>query len=664
MFGSEYLLSPRARLLWSLREALSVAEERGGELCRMGRALRKADARRVSALASHPFFSLWSAVMGNFTRHEFAQPEWVIATGLRGFASALGILVEEEDTGLASPRGRKYLPVDAGIVVEDVASGVRKNITEPGPNGVLFLGDSELVRVLVGDNQSPIAENVSGWRDQAIAGLQFLADVSPRQHERTLAHVKMVASFDEAPGLLQSLSAGELPGFVLARCMNGPAEVADQLVHETSHQLLDRFLAEHPGFVEELRSAPAGYSPFFQQPRPALKLLHGVVSYLEVLRFWQYVADVEAYGPHLTRSTAEARWGHVRRLCEVGYRSLRAVATEDLWGRWSRHLEELCPAFDSLRECLDSEPSTTSALIERLGHLDWPSPIERAELLLALDGDKISRLTVSLEDGATLARALDPLLSPLFSRQVFLTCPERLKGTFTNLTEASFEYYRPPPGATVFAYVGRRHAELRDAVVADESDEAGEALAIPSCCRAHYLAHWEEARNRHEGDLLAWLLDESSGDAGEACNDVILPWQTNAFAMILGRGLTWHFPCSFLCQATISLISHRWAALARLDAALASQLGVAHHRAIVWTPDRAFMAGNVISVDGKPVADFARAQSPEWTDSLRRIADVGPLRWSDDGWLDDQGRSIAELAGLGVRVLLFGDPPKQNTGGR
>lgn len=83
---------------------------------------------------------------------------------------------------------------------------------------------------------------------------------------------------------------------------------------------------------------------------------------------------------------------------------------------------------------------------------------------------------------------------------------------------------------------------LEAAVDLFEPDSPVEALGIPACCRAHFAAHWEEARERFEGDLLAWSLDarghESEAAAAEGTDDALLPWQTNAFAMVAGAGLT------------------------------------------------------------------------------------------------------------------------------
>lgn len=660
MFGSEYLLSPVGRLLWALRTACANAEGRDGVLAEAARAVREVDAVRIPPLAELPLLRLAVAVLGNLVRFDGRTPDWVIGTILCGVADALGLELPGSRVSLASPEGRLYRQDPThGMVAEEVASGAIRPLLAPGPSGLILVGDSEFVRILVGaERPTPVAPDPTVWRPQLEAGLAYVEQVSPGQAQRLLDQVSLVASFDEPPGLMQSLSADVLPGFIVLRANNGPAEVGDQLVHETAHQLLDEYLAGQPEFVEELRQAPSAYSPFFHQPRPAIKLLHGVVSYLEVLRFWQAVVDQDAYGAHLEEAVARKRLAHVQRRCEGGLRALRASTSRDTWARWSQHLEVLCPAFRPLWAHLETERpvATSKSLTPRLDSLGWLNPIERAELLLALDGQKLSRLSVSLDHGAELARALDPLLSPLFSRQVFLTRAEQLKGRFSNLPEATFEYSKPPPGATVFAYVARDTDALVAAVRDDEENRAGAALGIPACCQAHFASHWQDAIERFEGDLLAWTMDAGAGGHGVPFDLGMHPPETNAFALVLGRGLTWHFPCSLDCEATVESIRLRRRALEQLDAGLAATLWAGHGAAVVWTPDRAFLAAPISWSGGAPSVNTREARCPEWTPALRVLAERGPLVYRDGEWRDGTGQRVESLLPHGSHLVLFDMP--------
>jgi len=660
LFGSNYILSPAGRLLWGLQESFKIADARNGTLEGLAWTLKKASHSDILALADSPLVNFFCAALANLSRHQAMVPEWIPETLLRGIAERIGVGIDVGANCTTSPSGFVYrFNSKFGMVAENSVTGDMGHIIIEGPVGLRLVGDFELMRILVGDElTSPIAKDPIVWKPQLEAGLAFLRRVSPEQEDRFLRHVSLIASFDAPPGLLQSLSVGELPGFILVRANNGPAEVCDQLVHETSHQMLDRYLAERPGLVEELRQAPSAYSPFFQQPRPAIKLLHGLVSYLEVLRFWQKVISQEAFGPEVGPDVARNRRDHVEALCETGCRSLHSCVDKTTWERWSVHLNSLCPAFAPIweRVGVQKREATTSELVSCIKELTWLAPIERAEVLLALDGLKISRVSVSLQHGADLARALDPHLSPLYSRRVFITRAEQLKGNFSNLPDGTFEYYRPPPGSVVFAYLGRDRESLVAAVDQDEINNAGDKLDIPPCCQLHFASHWAETVEGFEGDLLSWSFDSRAGGKGLPFDLGIHPPENNAFALVLGKGFTWHFPCSLDCRSTVDSIRRRKWALEKLDTELASSLWNRHRGAVIWTPDRAFLWAPILWVGRVPTVVLAEAESPEWTNTLRALAGQGEISRSGGIWRTSTGELIEEMLPNGSRIVLFDDP--------
>lgn len=611
MFGSHYILNPRVRVLWALDHALGLARARP-TFAPLAARLADAPAERAASLAEHPFASLFAAAIANLTRHEAPVPDWVLSTGLEGIAQLLGVADGEPELARAD-----------------------------GPKGLTLLGESPLLRLLLGDNPTKVAPADGGWAPCLAAGLELLARVSPEQHDRVLANVRFVASFDAPPGLLQSLSVGEWPGFVLLRCANGPVQVGDQLVHETSHQLLDAALARRPGLAESLRAAPAAYSPFFEQPRPCLKVLHGLVSYLEVLRFWRGVLEARPWDAELTAEMAHRRHDHVAGLCREGARAIVATAPDAEWPVWHALLRETAPLFDTLLAEAETRSTSPPPLRERLRAVGL-SPIQEAEVLLALAGEKGSRLSVTLPAGRALHAALAPDSVPLFSRQVFVTRAEHLKGSFANLAESTYEYYKAPEGAMVYAYVGAEPRSLRDAVLADQENQAGAWLGIPECCRAFFAASWDEARERYEGDLAALLVERDAPRDPE--------WQSNPFAMYFGRGLTWHFPCSWRCPATAAAIDRRLAALRGLAPDLADTFAAWQRRPIIWSRTAGIVAAE-LAADG--AIELQTALALEWTGPLRRLCARGPLRHDSRGWVTADGTSLAEILDGEAHVFVW-----------
>jgi hypothetical protein len=264
-------------------------------------------------------------------------------------------------------------------------------------------------------------------------------------------------------------------------------------------------------------------------------------------------------------------------------RSLRAVASEDQWRSWRNFLDRLSPGHTELLDAVgQSGVSAADAVGVRglLSPLGLP-PIERAELTLALAGQKTSRISVSLSAAAQLSEALSPLSVPVFSRRVWTSVADAMNAGFSNVTDESYEYYRPPPGSFVYAYVGSRSDLARKTAIADERDDAGMYFDIPECCRAFFRECWPQAVKHHAGDLAAISIQRvEAGDSGP------FPWQCNVWAMYLGMGLTWHFPCSLRCQETIRIVSARVRALRELDPHLCAELEAVQRRSLVLSPGR------------------------------------------------------------------------------
>ena len=341
MFGSNYILNVCAWLLWGLDHGLRRAMNGPLPLAETASQLSQAcigDA--LERLVALPFHAMWVAVLANQVRHGGPPHDIAVATGLIAVAREVGIQPPEEAIEIARSTDGQYLvPGQGRDIVAIDRDGVVRKLSLIGRDGVLLVGDNPLLRHLIGDGPSALSKSPKDWASPLADGLALLAEVSPEQHSRVLLLVSVAASFEAEPGLLQSLSIGEWPGCVVARFANPPAHVCDQLVHEASHQLLDAEFASRPELVDRLKLAPAAFSPFFRQPRPCLKLVHGLVSYLEVLRLWRAIISDGHRDAALAASAARTRADAVKALCIDGIRTLRAATSPDLWDGLGRFLE-------------------------------------------------------------------------------------------------------------------------------------------------------------------------------------------------------------------------------------------------------------------------------------------------------------------------------------
>ena len=191
-----------------------------------------------------------------------------------------------------------------------------------------------------------------------------------------------------------------------------------------------------------------------------------------------------------------------------------------------------------------------------------------------------------------------------------------------------------------------QHA-LRRAVLDDEQDQAGPYLGIPPCCCVFFNQNWGHARAEHQGDLAAFLLASECAVSTPKARR----WQTNPFAMYFGRGMTWHFPCSWDCDATIAAINRRAAFLDRLLPKEASEFRKWQLRPIVWSRRHGLLAADL---DGGLDRITLNDSVPlEENGGLNRVRDAGILKWRNGAWRSPDGKELAELLDPEARVLLW-----------
>ena len=651
MFGSTYILSPQSRFFWGLGQAVAYARSHGGALSRLADAIEGWPIAEGKTLpVSSVFHQLWMAALANHVRYGSIAPPSLVATGLCGVATDFGLPVDDEAVAAArDSHGRLVRPDGELHIVECSDNGPAKRLTEVVADDlpIVCIGRTPLLEILMGDFASPLSELSPEWVSHFREALQLLAEVSPEQHSRCLRNVRVVAGLDGPRGQLHSVSIGEWPGGVALRCFNPPPHICDSFVHETGHQLLDAALAQAADVLQVLEAAPASYSPFFEQPRPAIKVWHGIVSYLEVLRFWEAYLGAGAPHPACDGRLAESRIAAVREMCLQGICSAYISTSPSDWPGLASFIERLAPAFRSVLPLAEQrltaadrvDPSTLDAVPL--------SEIQRAEILLALAGHKTSRISIAPSVGGTVARALPQSATPLFSRRVHLAAIDPHIGSFSNRATGSFEYHKPPPNSFVYAYIARSSALRRMAAVLDEVGEAGELFGIPACCRRFFAQRWDESCRDWNGDLASLLLAQHASETGW----MSLPWQLNVFAMYHGLGLTWHFPCDLTCAFTIELVTRRSCHLSECDRGLRDRLVTWQKKPVIWSPRSGIITATQAADDRTiDLTDASQSQKNDATEALLR---EGQLVLRDGMWETRDGRKIRDFFDTACQVLTW-----------
>ena len=179
---------------------------------------------------------------------------------------------------------------------------------------------------------------------------------------------------------------------------------------------------------------------------------------------------------------------------------------------------------------------------------NWLDDQSKLELLTALEGRKVSRLTLELKEAFRLQQQLG---IPIACAPYIISYEhdEKLPHFSNTMVKINTPAETLSARDTVNVFIAK---DWRDAMIAcslDEQNLAGQLLGIPECCRSWFAKTWDKSVEYAEGDLAYMSMQEHVGKA-----TVLIPWQCNAYGVYFGASFLSHFPCKSFCHPTISLV--------------------------------------------------------------------------------------------------------------
>lgn len=444
---------------------------------------------------------------------------------------------------------------------------------------VNFIGESLIPAGLFQDR--PVTNFSSDLRQTCEAyrtGFDLLVRAFPTGATLVSNELDVAIGIDGPRGETQSFSSQAVPGFVAFAMNNPPSLIAEQLVHEAAHVRLNRLIEENAAASELFSTLPACYSPFTRSVRTTERVLHGLVSYGMVAKFWQQIRAQELddgwFDDH-----SNLAGSILKRLDEVGRRIQMAAKAMTLCLR-PRELEIISQIHsdivgDSLVFYARPDPPSRQPLSD---HLNSLTPVTRAEALLAHSGAKCSRISVKVKDHALQEQLLLLGLAHCYSSIAFLPSTDERTGGFSNtfahtrhLLDASEEW-------EVLCYLGHNGIAAREALDLDVKNAAGTLFGIPDCCEAAFHAGWSKAVE-DGGDLFARQL--------RATTDKVIKfsWENNFASLYFGAGLCWHFPCSLDCAKSAETVALRREQLNDVCPTLCDEMTALQKRPFVWSAD-------------------------------------------------------------------------------
>jgi hypothetical protein len=284
--------------------------------------------------------------------------------------------------------------------------------------------DADPLRSLLG--LAPAGElsgtELAHWQHCLDEGWRILVRRHRAAAETLAAVLRVIVPVQPDPAA-EGISATSAEAFG-AVAMSAPADgtaLVVGLLHETQHSVLN---AVHQLFDLVGPGGAPGYSPWRDDPRPPIGVLHGAYAYLAVTRFWRAEGRLGGADASGASARADAPSG-------AGAASGASGVAGFEFARWRSAVAGAAERLLNGGQLTAAGTRFVTALAEEVGRwLDEPVEPETARLA-GLAGDdhrlrwRLRNLTVPPDDAAELARAWRERRRPPQVRSVPVTAPRR-----------------------------------------------------------------------------------------------------------------------------------------------------------------------------------------------------------------------------------------------
>lgn len=385
--------------------------------------------------------------------------------------------------------------------------------------------------------------------DRLMTGLRMIGLVSGKWGQNAEDVICSVFGLQDDRNSINSGFTHDAPGFISFNVNCDPEVIGEQIAHETTHLLFDNLLFFNDSVRSFVSRIPPVFSPFANKPRTAEYMIHGLFSYTSVYIYWKALQEkgLDRMG------VSETRKQEVKKYIISATRNLSNVLDSRGWGKL-KSIYKLLTQMNAagIWDCGISMPKTIHPG-EVLQLLDGRfSNIEKAEIVLALEGNKVSRISKPISDIHETVDSLNRLrLHYCFSNFLFESDSDKGLNDFSNcITKLHNLDSVSSLNLDIHIYLSKHRAGLLEAFALDEQDLSGNLFGIPSCCQSFFRNNWDHAVNCYNGDLARLTY----GTEKFSISDSLV---YSPVSMYFDSGYCWHFPCSPFCAETKRVIDKR-----------------------------------------------------------------------------------------------------------
>lgn len=331
-------------------------------------------------------------------------------------------------------------------------------------------------------------------------GFTIIKSISLRWYNKMYQVVETVSGISDKRNVINSGFTKDFPGFINLNINADPIIIGEQLAHETTHLLFENILYFDKKTSTYIRQIPPVFSVFAKKPRSSELVIHGLFSYTSVYVFWDALIPLFPSEKLLIQKRKKQVLEYINEA--VG--DLNNVLNSRDWKRIINIYKKICPIFD--QNIWNTEISfkkvkiNKSILIQLQYHLN---DIEIAELILAIEGNKVSRISIPIKK----VRYLIPIIHKLqtfycFSNYIFSSKSDNQINDFQNVISSIYNLDTHfNEDIDIHIYFSNSVLKLKKSYLLDQTDQSATLYKTPKCCQDFFNKNWEYSVQKYKGDL-------------------------------------------------------------------------------------------------------------------------------------------------------------------
>jgi hypothetical protein len=402
-------------------------------------------------------------------------------------------------------------------------------------------------KVIDNDFIDGICDNEKLVISEVEKGLEVIKRISSIWYKNMVDVLENISGIYDERNIINSGFTKDFPGFINLNINADPLIIGEQLAHETTHLVFENHLYFTNDTKEYIKSIPPIYSIFAKKPRSAELVLHGLYSYTSVYIYWDKLTTLFPLDKRI-----EKRKKQVQIYIDAAINDLNNVLKPNDWVRIKNIYKKICPIFDhNIWNSTIQKKVITDKTISRLGK--YLNDIEIAEVLLAIEGNKVSRISKPINCIKDLMKIIHELpVYYCFSNYIFTSKSDNKINDFQNIISSIYNLdTHINDNLDIHIYFSKNKNNLINSFILDQKDESATLFETPKCCQTFFNKHWDAAVKKYNGDLT--MLYFKNGKKTLLTDNL----QYNPIGMYFGLGFCWHFPCSLDCSNTKKIINAR-----------------------------------------------------------------------------------------------------------